>query len=312
MRASWLLLLRFALSFRPPTRVRGGPTLSAPAANAYTRRGPTARAAADAYANRWDALVLEEYRAAAAELRERRATWSRRRLEESGLAVFGAATPDSELFGEKILRVTRKRGDGRLSERFARGDVLSLTMDGAGGGVAPREVRRLCRDQAWCVAATPRVPRGYSAEAVDLSGSRPPPPVSTSNAGRRRRDWSRLPDGRVRRDVARQGVGGAAVGRSLGAAGPVGAARAHGGATRRARARRGARGRRGRGDPCETLRRPRCRPRRNSGRVDAAATAETSLTPRLRHDYRGDKFDAAATPRLPRRQVFDAAATPRR
>ena len=89
------------------------------------RRATRLQAREDAYANYWDELLLKEYREAAAELRSRRQTWSRKRLEDSGDSVFGAATPETELFGDKIVRVTRRSGrDGRLRDRFRRGDVL--------------------------------------------------------------------------------------------------------------------------------------------------------------------------------------------
>ncbi|KAK7236148.1 nonsense-mediated decay protein [Aureococcus anophagefferens] len=71
------------------------------------RRATRLHAREDAYASYWDELLLKEYREAAAELRSRRQTWSRKRLEDSGDSVFGAATPETELFGDKIAACGR-------------------------------------------------------------------------------------------------------------------------------------------------------------------------------------------------------------
>ncbi|KAK7249576.1 hypothetical protein SO694_0031303, partial [Aureococcus anophagefferens] len=107
------------------------------------RRATRLHAREDAYASYWDELLLKEYREAAAELRSRRQTWSRKRLEDSGDSVFGTATPESELFGDKIVRVTRRSGrDGRLRDRFRRGDVLLLSPEDR----APRDRQFLPRD----------------------------------------------------------------------------------------------------------------------------------------------------------------------
>ena len=85
--------------------------------------------AADDYAQRWDALVLEEYRATASELRRQRATWPKRRLEEAGVSLFGTAAPHSELFGEKILRVASAVRQG---ERLAVWPCVATMDHGAG------------------------------------------------------------------------------------------------------------------------------------------------------------------------------------
>ena len=99
-------------SLRRPTRsqpLQTRPSLRRPTRSQplHTRPSPRLHAREDAYANYWDELLLKEYREAAAELRSRRQTWSRKRLEDSGDSVFGTATPESELFGDKIVRVTR-------------------------------------------------------------------------------------------------------------------------------------------------------------------------------------------------------------
>ena len=41
------------------------------------------------YASYWEELLLAEYRQAVQELRERRKSWSRQQLEDSGICVFG-------------------------------------------------------------------------------------------------------------------------------------------------------------------------------------------------------------------------------
>ena len=51
----------------------------------------------ESYSSHWEQLLRREYRETADQLREKRAKWSRGRLEASGLAVFGAsATPETE------------------------------------------------------------------------------------------------------------------------------------------------------------------------------------------------------------------------
>ncbi len=50
------------------------------------------------YAMHWENLLVEEYRENVEELKHRRRTWSRSRLESSGMSIFSAvAEPDSEL-----------------------------------------------------------------------------------------------------------------------------------------------------------------------------------------------------------------------
>ena len=103
-------------------------------------------AATDAYATYWEELLWTEYRETANELRERLRTWSRSQLERAGLAISDAvATPDSELWGDKIVRITKMNHNNNHQEKilvlpqqhqhkqqqwrhlFARGDVLLLT-----------------------------------------------------------------------------------------------------------------------------------------------------------------------------------------
>ena len=127
----------------------------------------TLHGAADDYAQRWDALVLEEYRATASELRRQRATWPKRRLEEAGVSLFGTAAPHSELFGEKILRVTRSGENSRVREQFTRGDVLTLTFDAA----APREVAVVETGLDWLTVAVGETWPGKTWEARRRPGS---------------------------------------------------------------------------------------------------------------------------------------------
>jgi hypothetical protein len=89
---------------------------------------------ADAYAAHWEQLLNAEHREAVQDLRQRRATWSRVKLEEIGLSVFDAsAEPESDLFGEKIVRIFKEGGEARqqsqssFRDKFTRGDVLEMT-----------------------------------------------------------------------------------------------------------------------------------------------------------------------------------------
>lgn len=92
-----------------------------------------------AYTSHWDKILLDEYRAQSEELKERRKTWSKSRLESSGMCIFGAsAEPDSEVFGDKIVKIYKPNNGRRLlgkssnnvfRDNFSRGDVLVLTPE---------------------------------------------------------------------------------------------------------------------------------------------------------------------------------------
>jgi hypothetical protein len=74
--------------------------------------------AAAEYAAYWEHLLLTEYQETAAELQERQKIWSRQRLEESGMSIFGAiAKQELELFGEKIVRIY-KQGETRFRDCY--------------------------------------------------------------------------------------------------------------------------------------------------------------------------------------------------
>ena len=89
------------------------------------------------YASHWDHLLTTEYQENAAELRERRKTWSRTRLEENGISIFDAvANPDSEVLGEKMVRIWKEHSSS-FRDRFSRGDVLLLTPTNVPGFVDP-------------------------------------------------------------------------------------------------------------------------------------------------------------------------------
>jgi len=96
----------------------------------YSNRNTSIGAVSDrsnSYAEHWQRLLAAEQQEAVAELRARRASWSRKRLEGSGLSVFDAtAEPESDLFGEKIVRIY-KEGETHFRDRFSRGDVLVMT-----------------------------------------------------------------------------------------------------------------------------------------------------------------------------------------
>uniref|UniRef100_A0A7S3VAG6 AAA+ ATPase domain-containing protein n=1 Tax=Chaetoceros debilis TaxID=122233 RepID=A0A7S3VAG6_9STRA len=111
------------------------------------------------YATHWEQLLQQEHQQKVENLKLRRKTWSKAHLEASGMSIFHAsAEPDSEVFGEKIIRVfrrmtmTRTRGKGNKSsgsgssnnggegsssssssgsntwrDKFTRGDMLVMT-----------------------------------------------------------------------------------------------------------------------------------------------------------------------------------------
>jgi hypothetical protein len=126
---------------RAPSRVLGARSTShADAAPPPIENGGEAAA----YAAYWEELLRREYREAADSLRQRRSKWPRARLESSGLCLFDAcATPDEELYGEKVVRVS-KPGETRMADRFNRGDILVLSPDrrslfGESAEFVPRE-----------------------------------------------------------------------------------------------------------------------------------------------------------------------------
>jgi hypothetical protein len=117
---------------------------------------------ATSYASYWDKILTDEYRAAVEELKEKRTKWSRARLEATGMSIFGAsAEPDSEVYGDKIVRVTKSYGlNGKLlRDNFARGDVLVMTQENDGLGrtleypVAPRECLVVDVGDNWLTVA---------------------------------------------------------------------------------------------------------------------------------------------------------------
>jgi hypothetical protein len=125
-------------------RITGAPLYQA-AANSDDATSGIANAInhAAAYASHWDALLLSEHQNTAAEFKARRKHWSRRRLENSGMSIFGAsAEPDSDLLGEKIVRIIKSETSTPLQDKFTRGDVLVLTTTSSGSNDAsslPRE-----------------------------------------------------------------------------------------------------------------------------------------------------------------------------
>jgi len=104
------------------------------------------------YSFYWDSLLTKEFQDAVAELGQRRKSYTRSQLEASGLALFNAvATPETELYGEKILRISLSQrahkydnNNGniqKLREKFKRGDVLVMTpeIQFRGKDITPRE-----------------------------------------------------------------------------------------------------------------------------------------------------------------------------
>jgi superfamily I DNA and/or RNA helicase len=113
------------------------------------------------YASHWEGLLLAEYQETEAELRERRKRWSQRRLEHSGMSIFGArAEPDSDILGEKIVRIV-KRGEQYFRDRFTKGDVLLMTPLVAGVDPIPRECLVVDVGEDWLtVGVGPSWPKG--------------------------------------------------------------------------------------------------------------------------------------------------------
>lgn len=141
----WLLLLSLCSSLQPTTKPRTGNAVSE-------------------YSSYWERLLLEEYQENAAELRERRRSWSRKRLEESGLAIFDAcAEPESDVLGEKIVRIF-KQGETKFRDRYTKGDVLLMTSTATGNEnmvSLPRECLVVDVGKDWLsVGVGPSWPKG--------------------------------------------------------------------------------------------------------------------------------------------------------
>jgi len=93
------------------------------------------------YVHHWQDLLQQEHEAAVSQLRDQRKLWSRQRLESSGISLLGVfAEPDSELFGEKMIRIYKPPQSPsadksrNLRDLYTRGDVLLMTPEGGGGG----------------------------------------------------------------------------------------------------------------------------------------------------------------------------------
>lgn len=110
--------------------------------NSSVQRETSSNDLLHSYSSYWENLLLLEHQENVEELKIRRKTWSQSKLESSGTSIFnGSAEPDSEVFGEKIIRVF-KMGD-RLKEKFTRGDVLVLTQTPIPGDRSFRNPRRI-------------------------------------------------------------------------------------------------------------------------------------------------------------------------
>ena len=118
------------------------------------------------YATYWENLLLEEYHETAAELRDKRKSWSPSRLESSGLAILNAcAEPDSEILGEKIVRIIKRSPNkskaSSLRDKFKKGDVLVLTPMVAIADPIPRECLVTDVGEDWLlVGVGPTWPKG--------------------------------------------------------------------------------------------------------------------------------------------------------
>ncbi|CAB9514333.1 polymerase alpha-associated DNA helicase A [Seminavis robusta] len=94
----------------------------------------------ESYILHWDSLLQQEHQAAVDDLREQRTRWSTQRLQAAGVSLLGvAAEPDSELFGEKIVRIstchlaTTTADANSWRDLYNRGDVLLLTPEDSDG-----------------------------------------------------------------------------------------------------------------------------------------------------------------------------------
>ena len=104
------------------------------------------------YTLHWENLLQREHSETVLELQQRRKSYTRQQLEASGLAIFNAvASPETELYGEKIVRISlqqvsligknKNNRDTNLREKFKRGDALLLTPQTSfrGKDITPRE-----------------------------------------------------------------------------------------------------------------------------------------------------------------------------
>jgi hypothetical protein len=123
------------------------------------------------YASHWTQLLQLEHKEAVDELKYKRSTWSRARLESAGISLFNVcAEPDGEMYGEKIIRLfhhnngrgeeleqdgnnSRKGSKRKItrkatnwSEKFNRGDVLIITPQESFRGKDPYPKEGLVTD----------------------------------------------------------------------------------------------------------------------------------------------------------------------
>ena len=125
------------------------------------------------YAQHWQNLLQMEYQQAVQELREKRKTWSKQALQMAGITLQNVlAEPESDLFGEKIVRIIFEPGlyqqqqqyqqqQMRLKDKFSRGDVLVLTPPANNKDAGRtlhgfRSTRRRRQQQQQSVVAIPK------------------------------------------------------------------------------------------------------------------------------------------------------------
>mmetsp|Transcript_38656 Transcript_38656/g.58005 ORF Transcript_38656/g.58005 Transcript_38656/m.58005 type:complete len:910 (-) Transcript_38656:175-2904(-) len=118
------------------------------------------------YANYWENLLHQEYEELAQELTIKQKTWSQSKLEQYGYSIFNAlATPDSEIYGEKVLRITKEVDNWRhrrsrmkkMSDLYSRGDVLLMSPSVTSyktsiNGFLPRECCVMDAGDNWLTA----------------------------------------------------------------------------------------------------------------------------------------------------------------
>lgn len=168
----------------PSLKVRSvGPSCSSYNTNLNAKPAEKATFSKESYTNHWDNLLLEEHNLAIEEWKERRRKSSIQTLERHGLAISRAfALPDSELLGEKTVRIhdgsggkrsnrfldsnssgrdnnkddqgdqyrgnnSKRNGRGRFkrpwNELFSKGDILVMTSNGS-SGFSSQSFRREC------------------------------------------------------------------------------------------------------------------------------------------------------------------------
>ena len=98
-------------------------------------------------------LLQRELEDEAEQLTERQRRWSDRRLEESGLALFGVeGRTNGWLYGQRILSFTRADGDELPFHRFGQGDIADVIQFRQKDGSAREKFEMARRVAVVCMA----------------------------------------------------------------------------------------------------------------------------------------------------------------